>query len=347
MTTRKRAPSSTAAPELLTSARNRLGSKQVSDIQRARMLTAMTEVAAERGAANVTIVHIVARAGVSRRTFYELFDDREDCFLAVLDEAVERVSLLVGQAYRDERRWREGMRAALLALLEFLEDEPNMAWLLVVDSLGAGARALERRQRVLKDLVAVVDRGRTEAKANPDLAAIAAEGVVGALSAVIHARLVDDQHRPLVGLVNELMSIIVLPYLGPAAARRELERPLPKHKARAPQTRPDPLRELEMRLTYRTVRVLTALASHPRSSNRKVAEASGITDQGQMSKLLGRLGHLGLIENRRAGSARGEPNAWILTDSGRQVQQAITAQAVRGGPQREEIPDLVAPTATW
>jgi hypothetical protein len=85
------------------------------------------------------------------------------------------------------------------------------------------------------------------------------------------------------------------------------------------------LRELEMRLTYRTIRVLAAVAElggrgcHP--SNRAVADAAGISDQGQISKLLARLQGLGLIES--AGTTRGGPNAWALTKKGGELHGAI------------------------
>jgi hypothetical protein len=78
------------------------------------------------------------------------------------------------------------------------------------------------------------------------------------------------------------------------------------------------------------VRVLLAVAelggreSDP--SSREVADASGVSDQGQMSKLLWRLEHLGLIANDPPRPARGEPNAWALTAKGHEVEQAIRAQ---------------------
>jgi hypothetical protein len=78
-----------------------------------------------------------------------------------------------------------------------------------------------------------------------------------------------------------------------------------------------------MRLTYRTVRVLMAVAAQPGGSNRQVADGSGIGDQGQISKLLARLHGLGLIENTGVGTVRGAPNSWVLTDRGWQVQGAI------------------------
>lgn len=112
------------------------------------------------------------------------------------------------------------------------------------------------------------------------------------------------------------------------AARRELERPVKRRASRS--RRPpegNPLKALDIRLTYRTVRVLSAVAEHPASSNRQVAHASDIADQGQISKLLARLEKLGLIENKSTGTAaRGEPNAWVLTPSGAGVHNALAAK---------------------
>src|SRR6202035_3547365 len=120
-----------------------------------------------------------------------------------------------------------------------------------------------------------------------------------------------------------LMSMIVLPYLGPAAARKELELPTPKRPRQVPVAHRDPLRDLEMRLTYRTVRTLIAVAEQPGSSNRTVGARAGIPDQGQVSKLLARLHTLGLIENTVPPSARGAPNAWTLTTRGWEIHGAI------------------------
>jgi chromosome segregation and condensation protein ScpB len=81
-----------------------------------------------------------------------------------------------------------------------------------------------------------------------------------------------------------------------------------------------------MRLTYRTVRVLMAVAAHPGSSNRAIGERAGMADQGQTSKLLARLQGFGLIENTGRGSTRGEPNVWTLTAKGWEVHGAIALQ---------------------
>ena len=86
----------------------------------------------------------------------------------------------------------------------------------------------------------------------------------------------------------------------------------------------DLLRDIPMRLTYRTARVLDGVAANPGASNRLVADHAGITDQGQISKLLSRLERLGLIANTGQGQAKGEPNAWALTPLGSRVASSIT-----------------------
>jgi AcrR family transcriptional regulator len=309
------------------------GRGDVVDLQRARIITGMVEVVAERGVARSTVAHVVACSGVSRRTFYELFSDREDCFLAAFDQAVEHAAARVIPAYGEAGSWVERVRAGLRALLEFLDDEPSLGCLAVVDALGAGPVALERRARVVGVLIDAVDRGRREPRAAKGLGRFTAEGIVGAVLAVLHARLTERERRPMVGLLGPLMGLIVLPYQGRAVAEREAARRAPRRRPVAPAPA-DPLRDLEMRLTYRTVRVLVAIAAlegrGANPSNREVSDAAGVADQGQISKLLVRLERLGLIVNVGEGHARGEPNAWRLTPRGRDVERTISRQAAAG-----------------
>jgi AcrR family transcriptional regulator len=295
----------------------------VSQIQRQRLLTAAAEVTAERGAGTVTVAHIVARSGVSRRTFYELFADREDCLLAALDQAIARTSAAVLPAYDPAQRWPIRIRAALVAGLGFIDEEPAMGRLCVVESLGAGPRALERRARIVATLIAAVDEGRAVVKGGRQPPPLTAEGVVGAVLAILHTRILEAGDEPLSQLTGPLMGAIVLPYLGQPAAEKELHKPAPPLNKKTSPTRRDPLDGLDMRLTYRTVRVLVAIAAIPGASNRQVAGAAGIADQGQISKLLGRLQNLGLIENTGEGQVKGAPNAWTLTARGAEVERSM------------------------
>ncbi|MGA9874189.1 MAG: TetR/AcrR family transcriptional regulator [Solirubrobacteraceae bacterium] len=305
------------------------GRAKLAEVQRARILAAMVDVAAERGVGNVTVAHVVARSSVSRRTFYELFEDREDCLLAACEDALERIAAVVVPAYEAPVRWREKLRAGLVALLQFLEFDRGRGGLAIVGAPGAGPVVLERRRHVLAQIIAVVDLGRVEGGQGDGPPSLTAEGVVGGVLSLLHARMLESDSAPPIELLGPLMSMLVLPYLGAAAARRELSQPIPPALDGAEGGPPsDPLRDLDMRLTYRTIRVLLAVGelgergSDP--SNREVGDAAGIRDQGQISKLLSRLEHLGLIRNAGEPRVRGEPNAWTLTERGVEVQAVLS-----------------------
>jgi hypothetical protein len=164
--------------------------------------------------------------------------------------------------------------------------------------------------------------------------------LVGAGFAIVHARLIAKKQRgSLRDLAGELMSLIVLPYMGPGAARAEQERSLPplsrnergvQKGANGAVAGPDLLAEVPMRLTYRTALVLDGIAKHPGASNRAVGESAGIFDQGQVSKLLARLQRLGLTANTGVGHTKGEPNAWSLTALGVSVASRLGANVGTG-----------------
>ncbi len=302
--------------------------EQVSGAQRVRILSAMAEVACEQGVEAATVARIVESAGVSRRTFYDLFGDRRECFVAVFDESVALAARRMVPAYERQGRWVDAIRVGLLELLRFLDEEPELARVCVVHALAGDSQMLERRAEVLKALARAVEAGRAEARGvgPPPLTA---EGVVGAVLAVVHARLVESRGASLTELLGPLMGLIALPYLGSAAARRELLRPTPVAPGRS-QVRGgarEALEGLSMRLTYRTLRVLAVIAGEPGISNREVADRAEIADQGQVSKLLARLERLGLICNGGAGQARGAKNAWHMTPRGAEVQGAIAIDA--------------------
>jgi AcrR family transcriptional regulator len=308
----------------------------IAELQRARLISAAVLVVDELGWSDTTVAHITARARVSRRTFYDLFENREDCLLAVLRDVIERVEGEIAAADLSGSEWRERVRGGLFTILSFFDREPMLARLCVVQALRAGSSVLEWREEILARLAAILDQGRAESARSRECTVLTAEGLVGAGFAIVHARLSSSTKRqePLVGLLGELMGMIVLPYQGPAVARAERNRALPsppvskaemREQAQGALTSSDVLRDIPMRLTYRTARVLDGVATHPGVSNRFVADHAGITDQGQVSKLLSRLERLGLLENTGAGRAQGEPNAWTLTRTGQQIADGLSA----------------------
>ncbi len=303
-------------------------------MQRARLLTGAVGAIEEHGYAGTTVAHITARARVSRRTFYELFDNRDACLSALIEDVVASIEDEIAAANLKALPWRERVRGGLVVLLAFFDREPTLARVCVVQALHGGAGVLEGRDAILARLAGILDEGRGAGSRPAECTALTAEGLVGATLAIVHARLLRSDRQPLSGLLGELMSLIVLPYLGPAAARREQTRPAEpppaSHASRSqlPSAAPqDPLAGLPMRLTYRTARVLECVAERPGISNRAVANHAGITDQGQISKLLARLQRLGLAENRGEGHVKGEPNAWQLTPLGAQVALRLNSHA--------------------
>jgi AcrR family transcriptional regulator len=301
----------------------------VSEAQRSRMLRSAIEVIAEHGYGQLSVARVAGGAGVSRRTFYDFFVDREDCFLAVFNDAVLALREAMLAGCKDQRGWLSQTRAGLLALLRFLDQQPGMGQLLVVDALKAGAKVQEQRGELLLQLAGALHDAGSQAKGARALPPLTGEGLVGAVFSVIHNRLQAKDHGPMVELLSPLMGMIVLPYLGPGAAQRELARPVPalatspkgERKASGGVLR-DPLSNLEMRVTYRTLLVLNVIGEHPGASNREIADAADVSDQGQISKLLSRLERLGLIENTGGAQPSGAPNEWHLTCKGQEAQRA-------------------------
>jgi AcrR family transcriptional regulator len=301
-------------------------------MQRARLLGAAVAVVDELGWSGVTVADIASRARVSRRTFYDLFANREECLLTMLNDTVERVEGDLTAADMMSLSWVERLRTGLWTILCFLDRDPALARVCVVQSARGTRRVLEAREEILTRLADSIDEGRVQSARAEQTPPLTAEGLVGAIVAIVYKRLLNGEPAPLSDLHGELMGMIVLPYLGSAAASRERKRHAPKQldspTAFAPRQagvrEDDPLREIPMRLTYRTARVLQAAAQHPGASNRHIGEQAGISDQGQVSKLLARLQRLGLLGNGVEGHARGESNAWQLTPLGERVTEQLS-----------------------
>jgi AcrR family transcriptional regulator len=116
------------------------------------MLGAMAGAVASKGYANTTVADVVAGAGVSRKTFYEQFRDKEECFLAAFDAGVDLLldTILAAQPADDDTTWLALMRARARAYLETLASEPSFARTFLLEVFAAGPRALERRAEVLR-----------------------------------------------------------------------------------------------------------------------------------------------------------------------------------------------------
>jgi AcrR family transcriptional regulator len=127
--------------------------------QQARLLAAAAAVFARVGYAEASAESISREAGMSKATFYEHFANKEECILALFDAAAEMVRSGVGSATLGDETSTPQQRISLgvLAFLSALEAFPDHAKTLLVEIIGAGPRAVERRDAVLQDFADLID----------------------------------------------------------------------------------------------------------------------------------------------------------------------------------------------
>jgi AcrR family transcriptional regulator len=181
-------------------------------------------VVAAKGYGALTIGDLTGEAGVSRTTFYELFEDKEACFLAAYDNAVEALVRRVVRAYESERAWPERAAAGLAALLEALAEEPALARLSLVDIGNAGPAAQRRYRAAMQRLTPLFEEGRDFAPGGRNLPANTSRMAIGGVTGLVADELVADRAEYLPGLLSDVLFATLVPYIGPDAAAREVER---------------------------------------------------------------------------------------------------------------------------
>jgi AcrR family transcriptional regulator/DNA-binding PadR family transcriptional regulator len=283
----------------------------IAGIQRARLLAAAAQALEQHGYTRITVASVASRAAVSRGTFYQLFASIDDCIAGVIERIVHGLG---------ELPWPERVRTGLASILEFFDREPLLARICLIHSERAGGPVLEYREQTIARLVAALDAGRLETAPDALISPVTAEGLVGAALRVVYARVLREDRAPLRGLLGPLVAMIVRPYLGESAVRREQTRSASIVRPSKPPNSQGPLVNIppagvETRVTRRTVQALEAVARDRGASNRMVADFAEISES-QVSRLLARLARGGLIVNLADGSGRGPTNAWHITESG-------------------------------
>jgi AcrR family transcriptional regulator len=186
-----------------------LAREEVLASQRGRMLSAIAEAVAEKGYAAATVADVVGRAGVSRKTFYEHFTDKEQCFLAAWDAGVEiLIDALTRATLETEGRWQDRVRAGVHAYLETLAAVPAFARTFLIEVLAAGPQALERRATVharFADLLRTLHEGQREVA--PELPALPDEVFVATVGAV-HELVVERVRQGRIAELLELEPVI-------------------------------------------------------------------------------------------------------------------------------------------
>jgi AcrR family transcriptional regulator len=204
--------------------RHRLPAEVVARSQRDRLLEAAVRVVAEKGYGAMTIGDLTKEAGVSRTTFYELFEDKEQCFLMAYDNAVDVLVRRVVAAYESAGDWPERAAAGLAALLEALAEEPALARLSLVDIGRAGPAAQRRYRAAVQRLTPLFDEGRDYAPSGRSLPANTSRMAIGGVSGLISDEIIAGRAEQLPSLLSDVFFATLMPYIGPDAAAREVER---------------------------------------------------------------------------------------------------------------------------
>jgi AcrR family transcriptional regulator len=186
----------------------------VHEVQRGRLLDALAEVIAEEGYLDTTVHKILKRAKISRRTFYEIFTDKEDCFLAAYQEAADHVIVLVQRACRLGGTPEIRIENSLRAMLEFAEREPQVARMCIVEVMAAGEKARNRRAKTMEQLTDLVAGVLQERCDNPDEALLRARVLTGG----VHEMVYDSLSRGMTVGISDLAEEVVAAHLAPLEA---------------------------------------------------------------------------------------------------------------------------------
>jgi AcrR family transcriptional regulator len=229
-------PSSASVPDSrLPAGRHGLPRDFVVQNQRERIMTALVDTVAERGYRSTTVADITSSAGVSRRTFYEHFSGKEECFLAAHQMIADHIheSMQGATAVFDE--WPQQVRAAMATMLRFLSAEPELARVYALEPVAAGGDIAARHNTSTLGLVEILRAGRPDHDGEHPLPEVTEETVVGGILSMIVREIVADRTERLEALLPDLVELVLTPYLGPEEAGRQA-RSDPPDSPQAPQS---------------------------------------------------------------------------------------------------------------
>jgi AcrR family transcriptional regulator len=211
------------APHQLPPGRHGLARSFVARNQRERIIAAVAQVASVHGYGEMSVQHIVREAGVSRRTFYEQFKNKDEAFIAAFDGSSALLIASIRKAVDAEETPESKISAAFGAFLEILSASPAFAKMCIVEVLAAGPTAIDRRARTMEEFTTMFREGTDEFVENPPSPLIA-ETIIGGVYETVYRRVARGETAELPKLLPDLVESALLPYLGEARASAERER---------------------------------------------------------------------------------------------------------------------------
>lgn len=188
--------------------------------QRERMLEAMAFAVAEKGYAATTVADVVARAGVSRKTFYEQFANKEACFFAAYDAGVELLIEDLARAIAGAGDWWAALQAGTRRYLDAMAENGAFARTFLIEILAVGPDSLERRaavhQRFADLLAAAHNAARGDLPPLPEIPERSFRACVGAINELVTDHLTRRSAETLPELLDELIAIQLALFTGPS-----------------------------------------------------------------------------------------------------------------------------------
>jgi AcrR family transcriptional regulator len=220
----RRAGTGRREPHQLPPGRHGLPRAFVVQNQRERILAAVGDVVSVAGYRDMSVEDVIVTAGISRRTFYEHFKNKQDAFLAAYDAVLVQLLALVQDAIAREETFSGRMRAGLSAFLDFLAREPGFARMCIVEALAAGPDAIARRNGAMAAFATLISDNARELGTPVEPQPLTAETIVGGIYEVVYTRIVRGDIRQLPELLPDLLYPALLPYEGKEAAISEYKR---------------------------------------------------------------------------------------------------------------------------
>jgi AcrR family transcriptional regulator len=202
--------------------RHSIAVEEVVRQQKMRLMAGMLDAVGEQGYIATSVADVLSRAGISRRTFYEHFSDKEDCFLRAYDHVTGMLLAAVSTALVGHRRWPDAMRFGLDVFLRTVAANPRFARACLVEILTVGPEGVRRRDASLMPFQQFFEMARELAPAGASIPETVSETLVGGILETICSRVMRDEAGRVPELLDQLMFWGLVPFVGPVEASRAL-----------------------------------------------------------------------------------------------------------------------------
>ncbi|HTT95766.1 MAG TPA: TetR/AcrR family transcriptional regulator [Solirubrobacterales bacterium] len=193
--------------------------------RRRQLLDRMTKVFAKRGYRAATVTDLLAGAKIGMGAFYEEFEGKEDCFVAVYDRVLERAEAQLAAAMTEGGAddWTAQVSAGLAAVIRFVAEDPLAAKVVLLEAQTGGPAALERHRKVVAEVASFLARGRDEGAPGKRLPEDFEESTASGLLWLLQTKVARGEIGDPDELHREMLKVVLEPFLGPARTKRAIE----------------------------------------------------------------------------------------------------------------------------